>query len=111
MRRIRGSSQALSTLAQVILCRVRRTGKDQWFEGEVKPRLRGQATLVRFADDFVMTFETYHDAKRVMGVLGKRLARFGLTLHPDKTLHRLPTAAPWGDASRLQGRIVRLSRL
>ena len=58
---------------------------DQWFEDEVKPRLRGQATLVRFADDFVMTFETYHDAKRVMGVLGKRLARFGLTLHPDKT--------------------------
>ena len=58
---------------------------DQWFGDEVKPRLRGQATLVRFADDFVMTFETYHDAKRVMGVLGKRLARFGLTLHPDKT--------------------------
>jgi hypothetical protein len=33
----------------------------------------------------VMTFETYHDAKRVMDVLGKRLGRFGLTLHPDKT--------------------------
>ena len=58
---------------------------DQWFEHEVKPRLGGQATLVRFADDFVMTFETYYDAKRVMDVLGKRLGRFGLTLHPDKT--------------------------
>ena len=23
--------------------------------------------------------------KRVLGVLGKRLARYGLTLHPDKT--------------------------
>jgi hypothetical protein len=32
-----------------------------------------------------MTFETYHDAKRVMDVLGKRLGRFGLSLHPDKT--------------------------
>jgi RNA-directed DNA polymerase len=58
---------------------------DKWFEDVVRPRMRGKATLVRFADDFVMTFETYHDAKRVMDVLGKRLDRFGLTLHPDKT--------------------------
>jgi len=58
---------------------------DQWFETEVKPRMAGPCTLVRFADDFVMTFKNHHDAKRVMEVLGKRLARFGLTLHPDKT--------------------------
>jgi len=58
---------------------------DRWFEEEVRPRLRGEATLVRFADDFVMTFETHHDAQRVLEVLGKRLGRFGLTLHPDKT--------------------------
>jgi RNA-directed DNA polymerase len=58
---------------------------DEWFEDEVRPRLAGEATLVRFADDFVMTFETHHDAKRVLEVLGKRLARYGLTLHPDKT--------------------------
>src|SRR5215471_5896136 len=42
-------------------------------------------TLVRFADDAVMAFEDVLDAKRVLGVLGKRLARYGLTLHPDKT--------------------------
>jgi RNA-directed DNA polymerase len=58
---------------------------DAWFEEEVRPRLIGTATLVRFADDFVMTFETHHDAKRVLGVLEKRLGRYGLTLHPDKT--------------------------
>jgi hypothetical protein len=58
---------------------------DKWFEDEVRPRMRRKATLVRFADDFVMTFENYYDAKRVMDVLGKRLGRFGLTLHPDKT--------------------------
>ncbi len=58
---------------------------DEWFEDVVRPRLKGKATLVRFADDFVMTFETHQDAKRVMEVLGKRLGRFGLTLHPDKT--------------------------
>jgi RNA-directed DNA polymerase len=58
---------------------------DQWFEDEVRPRLQGTATLVRYADDFVMTFETHHDAKRVLEVLGKRLQRYGLTLHPEKT--------------------------
>ena len=58
---------------------------DEWFENEVKPRLRGKSSLVRFADDAVMAFAEFEDAKRVLGVLGKRLARYGLTLHSDKT--------------------------
>jgi group II intron reverse transcriptase/maturase len=58
---------------------------DEWFELEVRPRLKGRCTLVRFADDAVMAFEDFLDAKRVLGVLGKRLARYGLLLHPDKT--------------------------
>ena len=58
---------------------------DEWFENEVRPRLRGDCTLVRFADDAVMAFDNIADAQRVFAVLGKRLARFGLTLHPDKT--------------------------
>jgi group II intron reverse transcriptase/maturase len=58
---------------------------DLWFEREVKPRLLGKATLLRYADDLVITFENQDDAKRVMEVLGKRMGRFGLTLHPDKT--------------------------
>jgi RNA-directed DNA polymerase len=58
---------------------------DEWFELEVRPRLKGRCTLVRFADDAVMAFEDSLDAKRVLGVLGKRLARYGLTLHLDKT--------------------------
>ncbi len=58
---------------------------DRWFERRVKPRLRGQATLVRYADDFVIGFETKADAQRVMDALGERLGHFGLTLHPDKT--------------------------
>ena len=58
---------------------------DEWFEIEVRPRLKGRCTLIRFADDAVMAFEDFLDAKRVLGVLGKRLARYGLTLHPDKT--------------------------
>jgi RNA-directed DNA polymerase len=58
---------------------------DEWFENEVKPRLKGKCTLVRFADDAVMAFADFRDAQRVLDVLGKRLARYGLTLHPDKT--------------------------
>jgi len=58
---------------------------DEWFENEVKPRLEGNSTLVRFADDAVMAFTYFRDAKRVLGVLGKRLERYGLTLHPGKT--------------------------
>jgi len=58
---------------------------DLWFEQEVKSRLRGRATLVRYCDDFTIGFELEEDARRVMEVLGRRLARFGLTLHSDKT--------------------------
>jgi hypothetical protein len=58
---------------------------DLWFEQDVKPRLRGRATLVRYCDDWVIGFEREDDARRVMDWLGKRLGRFGLALHPDKT--------------------------
>ncbi len=66
---------------------------DCWFETEVKPRLRGHATLIRYADDFVIGFEHEDDARRGMAVLDKRLGRFGLTLHPDKT-RLLPFGRP-----------------
>jgi RNA-directed DNA polymerase len=58
---------------------------DEWFRDEVQPRLRGPGTLVRFADDFVMLFAYKDDAQRVLEVLGKRLGKYGLELHPDKT--------------------------
>jgi len=58
---------------------------DEWFEQQVKPRLRGRAFLIRYADDFVIGFENEEDARRVEEVLGKRFAKYGLTLHPDKT--------------------------
>jgi group II intron reverse transcriptase/maturase len=58
---------------------------DLWFEHMVRPRMHGRVHLVRYADDFVITFEFEEDAKRVAAVLPKRFERFGLTLHPDKT--------------------------
>jgi RNA-directed DNA polymerase len=58
---------------------------DVWFERQVKPRLKGRAFLVRYADDFVMGFACEEDARRVLEVLPKRFGKYGLTLHPDKT--------------------------
>jgi RNA-directed DNA polymerase len=58
---------------------------DEWFARQVVPRLAGRATLVRFADDLVIIFEHERDARRVFDVLPKRMAKYGLTLHPEKT--------------------------
>ena len=58
---------------------------DVWFEDEVKPRLSGRAFMVRYADDAVLCFERESDARRVLAVLPKRLARFGLELNAHKT--------------------------
>lgn len=58
---------------------------DEWFARDVLPRLKGRAQLVRYADDFVVVCEREDDANEVMTVLPKRLGRYGLTLHPDKT--------------------------
>jgi RNA-directed DNA polymerase len=58
---------------------------DTWFEQTVKPRLKGRASLVRYADDAVLVFEVEGDARRVLDVLPKRFGKYGLTLHPEKT--------------------------
>ena len=58
---------------------------DEWFETVVRPRLKGRCQLVRHADDAVVAFEDHLSGKRLLAVLGKRLERFGLTLHPTKT--------------------------
>ena len=58
---------------------------DKWFVEEVKPRLNGEAYEVRFADDAILCFEHKEDAEKVLSVLPKRFAKYGLTLHPEKT--------------------------
>jgi group II intron reverse transcriptase/maturase len=58
---------------------------DVWFEREVRPRLDGSASLIRYADDATMVFAQEADAWRVLNVLAKRFAKYGLTLHPEKT--------------------------
>ena len=58
---------------------------DEWFAEQAQPRLRGPSILVRYCDDFLMLFVHKGDAERVLGVLGKRLGKYELQLHPDKT--------------------------
>ena len=58
---------------------------DKWFMEVVRPRLRGKAYLVRFADDTVLIFSDEKDARRVMEVLPKRFGKYGLAVHPEKT--------------------------
>jgi RNA-directed DNA polymerase len=58
---------------------------DEWFEEVVKPRLKGEAHEIRFADDAILCFARKEDAEKVLRVLPKRFAKYGLTLHPEKT--------------------------
>jgi group II intron reverse transcriptase/maturase len=58
---------------------------DVWFAEVVQPHCEGQAALCRYADDFVCAFQYKRDAERFYGVLGKRLAKYGLELAPEKT--------------------------
>lgn len=58
---------------------------DTWFEHVVKPRLSGEAQMVRYADDAVLLFANEADARKVLDVLPKRFGKYGLTLHPEKT--------------------------
>jgi hypothetical protein len=76
---------------------------DEWFENEVKPRLRGEAHEIRFADDAVLCFQYREDAEKAMEVLPKRFAKYGLTLHPEKT--RLVEFGRYAEANaRRQGK-------
>ena len=58
---------------------------DAWFEQEVQPRTQGRGFLMRCADDGVIGCESEADARRIMDVLPKRCARYGLTMHPTQT--------------------------
>jgi RNA-directed DNA polymerase len=58
---------------------------DLWFEKRYAKSCRGEAHLVRFADDFVACFQWEDDAKRFLSELKDRLAAFDLEAEPTKT--------------------------
>jgi group II intron reverse transcriptase/maturase len=58
---------------------------DLWVHRWRRQEAHGDVVVVRFADDFVLGFERRDDAEQCLAALRERFARFGLTLHPDKT--------------------------
>jgi RNA-directed DNA polymerase len=58
---------------------------DGWFERVIKPKLRGKAELIRFADDFVVICEQRVDAETLLEQVTARFLSYGLTIHPEKT--------------------------
>lgn len=58
---------------------------DEWFENIKQSHFRGRAELIRYADDMVYTFERPEEAKRFYNVLPKRLAKYGLEMHDEKS--------------------------
>lgn len=58
---------------------------DEWFAKDIRPTFAREAAMVRYADDFVVLFESKQDAERFLAVLPERFGKYGLTLHPDKT--------------------------
>lgn len=58
---------------------------DLWTHQWRRRRARGPVVAVRYADDFVMGFESKADAQEMLLALEARLASFGLMLHEGKT--------------------------
>ena len=58
---------------------------DLWANQWRRRHARGQVILVRYADDIVAGFEHKADAERFWADMKERMARFALTVHPDKT--------------------------
>lgn len=58
---------------------------DLWIHDWRTRQAKGEVTIVRYADDFVIGFREESDARKCLAALGERFAKFGLALHPDKT--------------------------
>lgn len=58
---------------------------DLWFERKFKPQCKGEVHLVRFVDDFVVSFQYLSDAENFQKKLQERFAKFNLELAEEKT--------------------------
>ena len=58
---------------------------DLWFKVEIKPKLKGNAYLIRYADDFVILCQYQEEAYQIYEILKKRLNKFNLEVAEDKT--------------------------
>jgi len=58
---------------------------DLWINQWRTRHCRGKCIVVRYADDFVIGFETEADARACLEALKTRFEQFGLVMHPEKT--------------------------
>jgi len=58
---------------------------DKWFEEKVKPQLKGYARMIRYADDFVIGFQSGKEAEEFSKALKERLGRYGLKTAENKS--------------------------
>ena len=58
---------------------------DEWFQNTIRPRMKGNCFLVRYADDFVTGFSVKSEAEWVFKALPKRFEEYGLSIHPEKS--------------------------
>lgn len=75
---------------------------DLWFTNEVKPNLKGEAFMIRFADDVVIGFQCMGDGEQVKELLSHQLEKHGLSFHPEKT-RIVPFARPMGSGGTKPG--------
>ena len=77
---------ALSGISPVLANVFLHYAPDPWFHRKWRPSVpAGGAIIVRYADDVVAGFQHKRDAERYLHDVRERLARFGFSLHPDKT--------------------------
>ena len=58
---------------------------DEWFEKEIKPRLKGQGHVVRYCDDLVILVQFKEEAGMIHKELKARLEANGLEANAEKT--------------------------
>ena len=58
---------------------------DMWFEKAIKGKYKGEAYIIRYADDFVCMFQYESEANAFYQELKDRLKKFGLELAEDKS--------------------------
>jgi RNA-directed DNA polymerase len=58
---------------------------DLWVDQWRRQQAKGDVIVVRYADDFVMGFQSESEARECLKQLRERLAAFNLELHPEKT--------------------------
>jgi group II intron reverse transcriptase/maturase len=58
---------------------------DLWAHQWRRKHAKGDVTIVRYADDFIVGFQHQGEAEQFLSDLRERFAKFGLELHPEKT--------------------------